>query len=416
MTADVKAADQQFSGYRWVVLITCTLVSFMVSFCQFQPAFFAQDIMTSMNIGNTEFATITSFPLLVGLFLAFVSGALADKFGIKKVLVVMLMITTAGAIGRYFCYDYVPLLLSSMLLGIAATFVNSNIAKLAMMWFPSKQIPVAVGIGTAMGSAGIAAAQVFNGMLFGDYHTAFLWGGIAMVVITVLWIVLGRDRAVPAAVDMNAEKAESAEQDSPQGPTGIKAVIKSRSLWLAGIGIFLFNGVNVAAGSFLITAFVVTWGTDAVLAGVISGLFTAGAAVGAAVLPAFISRTKAAKLLCIAVPIAAALLIYAGWMIDIYAVRVVLFFVAGLLFGIILAEFMGMPSILPEISNENAGAAGGLITTFMMCGSVVMPTLVITPICGDNYNMFIIVCCIEIALCAVIFALLPSMYRGENKQ
>ena len=397
----VQTEGQQYTGYRWVMLIVLTMVNSLTSFCQYIPAYFAQDIMADFGIAPAVFAILVSSPMIFGLVFAFASGALADRFGIRKVVLIALVISAAGAILRAFSYDFILLLISSVMFGVAAAFCTSNLAKVAMEWFPVRQVSLAVGIGTALGTGGIAAAQAVTGLLFPDYHTAFLAAGIMMVIMLVAWIVLARDKSSPEARQTSLK-------------AGLLVVVRSRGVWLAGVGCLLYQAVNVATGSFLITALVLQWQTDPVMAGIIAALYIASAAAGSAFVPALVSRFPAAKLIFIIISLVAAALLYCGWIVPGAVAKCIVFVLAGVSFGGLIAAFLAYPSVLPEINDENSGAAGGLITTVMMFGAIFLPSTVIMGIAGDDYNLMIIICCVLVALCAVVFALLPSIYRGPS--
>ena len=409
MTADVKQHDiAQASGYRWVILILFILMSFINGLCQFQISFFAQDIMADFDVSTSGFTLMTAFPMAFGLIFSLAAGSLSDRFGLRKTLFAAFVISAAGAIARFFCVTYVPLLLMSFLLGVAATFVTVSLIKMAMAWFPPSQTALAIGIGSASGTAGMAFAQAVTGIIFPDYRTAFLWGGILMAAIAVIWLIFGRDRAV-----LPMEGAD--EELEPKKKGGFKDVVKSRGIWLAGIGGALYNGFNVTAASLLITALVVYWNADPIMAGIIASIFTIGMVIGGSFAPAIISRMRAAKAICIALPILAAGIFLLGWYIDVTAARCVLFALAGLFFGSIYPIFASFPSVLPGITNENAGSAGGLLTTIAMLGAVIVPTFIITPIAGTDYNLMVLIACGFVALCVVIFALLPSISGPARK-
>lgn len=400
------------SGYRWVILALFALMGFVNGLCQFQVSFFAQDIMVDFNVSTSGFTLMTAFPMMFGLFASLAAGSLSDRFGQRKMIFISLVISAAGAIARYFCTIYITLLLSSFLLGMAATFVTVNLVKMAMAWFPQRQMGLAIGVGSASGTAGMAFAQAFMGILFPDYRSAFLWGGIIMAVVTVLWVVLGRDRMITPPADGLSAKAAAGE-DEKQG--GFKDVIKSRGTWLAGIGGALYNGFNVTAAGLLIAALSVYWSMDPVMAGIIASIFTLGMVIGGTFMPAIIMHLRAAKPICIALPLIATALFLAGWYINETAARCILFPLAGFCFGSIYPIFASFPSVLPEISSDNAGAAGGLMTTVSMVGAVVFPTFIITPIAGTDYNLIVLLACGAMALCFVVFALLPSISGNSKK-
>ncbi len=398
--------DENYTGYRWVILILFSLINFFVSFCQFQPSFFAQDIMSSFGIGTVEFATITSAPMVAGFIIALIGGSFADRFGIRKIMIVGLIISSIGGLGRYFCQDYASLFVVTTLLGVSATFVMANTTKLCIQWFRPSELGIAIGIGMCTGSAGIAAAQGLTGIMFSDFRSAFLVGGIILIVLTIAWIVISRDK--PGSVKGKSE--------GPSMLQGIKLIARNAHIWVAGIAAFFYTGFNITTGSFLITGLIENWAVDAVMAGIVSSLFTIGATVGSIVAPPIVQRIRSARVVSTFIPLFAAILVYVGWSIDIIAARCIIFPIAGLFFGATLPLIMLYPSVLPGVTEENTGVAGGMITMLMMLGAFVVPSFIITPIAGDNYALLIILDCIVCALMAISFALLPSLYNEKSKK
>lgn len=394
------------SYYKWVMLASFVAMNFLANFCQFQPSFFAQDIMDTFGITSQLFTLMTSLPMAVGLFLAIVAGQLSDKFGLHKTVFIALLVSAIGGIIRAFCGSYVPLLIMTLLIGFTSTFCNANIAKVAMMWFPARQVSMAVGIINAGAAAGLAVAQGISGLLFDDFYTAFLWGGIAMAVLCALWGIFGRDKLIP-------QKSSEADGDAAEGK-GIGDVVKSRNLWFAGLGGACYNGFNVTIGSLLITALVATWGTDQVVAGITASLFTVGCAVGSVAISSWIVHVRKAKAVCILLPIVSIAMVYIGWSINVDALRFVLFPIAGFIFGSIYPICLSYPSILPEVDEQNSGAAGGLITSIALAGGIIVPTFIVTPIAGTDYRLMMnIVCCIGLVI-ILAFAMLPSVYSGDS--
>lgn len=402
----IEASKQTSGAYKWVLLIVFSMVNFLITYAQFQPAFFATEIMETFGIGPVEFSLITAAPMVIGIIIAFVSGSMADRFGIKKVVLIGLIISSIGALGRYFSNSYIMLVIMIVLMGVSAAIVTANTTKLAIAWFKPSQVSFAVGVPLALGTLGIAVAQSTVGVMFSDYGSAFLAGGIAVIVLTVLWAIIARDRVI--------SPNEGRPDDKPKG--GTAKVLKSRNLWTCGIATLLYTGFNVTISSFIITALVVFWGVDPVVAGLVASLSTIGATIGCAVIPPIITRNRHAKILCILIPLVSAGLVFTGWSVDIIAVRCICFPLAGFLYGSINPICMFYPSILPEVTPETSGAAGGLISSVMLAGSVIVPTFIVTPIAGDDYNLLMTIACIVIALIAIAFVILPSVYTGKKKQ
>ena len=98
---------QKNSSYRWVILLLTFLPCFMASVCQFQATAYAGDLMEKYQLSEQAYSTIATAPMLVGVFISFLSGTLGDRFGVKKTVFAGLLITTIGAISRAFAPGYI---------------------------------------------------------------------------------------------------------------------------------------------------------------------------------------------------------------------------------------------------------------------------------------------------------------------
>ena len=244
-----------------------------------------------------------------------------------------------------------------------------------------------------------------------------------MAVIAVIWAIFGRDKQVDSeladailkGVEDTADAKASTSACSANEPQpkkrGLRDVIGCAGLWEAGFGAAFYNAYTVTSGSFLATALVLVNGVDPVLAGIEAALFSAVTMVGSVAMPAFAVKFKHAKALCITLPIVSMGVLLWGFFGGSDILRCVLFPLGGLLFGGLMPMFMSYPSILPQVNNENSGAAGGFVTTLSMIGSSLMPSFIITPLAGGDYAMIIVIAAIIGALMTVPFALLPSLYR-----
>ena len=135
---------QKNSSYRWVILLLTFLPCFMASVCQFQATAYAGDLMEKYQLSEQAYSTIATAPMLVGVFISFLSGTLGDRFGVKKTVFAGLLITTIGAISRAFAPGYIVLLLVTVLMGVAGVMLNSNNAKLMSAWFSPQQLGIAI--------------------------------------------------------------------------------------------------------------------------------------------------------------------------------------------------------------------------------------------------------------------------------
>ena len=386
---------KKYSPYRWVILLFTVLPCFMMTVCQFQATPYAAELMQKLSLNEQQYATIATAPMLVGVFISFLSGTLADRFGVKKTVFVAMIITTVGALCRAFAPSYGVLLLVTILMGVAGVTLSSNQAKLMSAWFKPEELGLAIGLIISTGNSGTILAMLIGKGLSPDVSVAFLYGGIAFAVLTVCWLLFIKERKSEAPDD--AEAPEGAEL--PKAEFG--KVLKCKRIWLAAVAAAFYMGVNVSVSALLSPGLVARGVSDGAAALTVI-VFSLTALIGSVVMPGVISRQAKTKVLCACLAIVAGVTLYFAWKSDSPAARNILVAVCGFALGGLLPTLMSFPVLLPEIGPESIGAAGGLISTVLMAGAFLLPSYVITPLAGGiNDTAFLVA-----ALCAVVLAVL----------
>ncbi len=154
--------------------------------------------------------------------------------------------TRAMATGCLFLQSWAPgfvvLLAGRLLFGISNIAQMPARALLTRQWFPSKEVIYVNGIsnvlfGVVVGG-GLALAPVILELTDGDWRVTLRIFGLYFVAITVLWIIVGRERT-----------NEADDDAAPvQGENVIKRALAHRDLWIGGMG---FVGSTMSFGAFL---------------------------------------------------------------------------------------------------------------------------------------------------------------------
>lgn len=387
---------QKNSAYRWVILLLTFLPCFMASVCQFQATAYAADLMEKYQMSEQAYSTIATAPMLVGVFISFLSGTMGDRFGVKLTVFVGLLITTVGAVARAFAPSYIVLLLVTVLMGVAGVVLNSNNAKLMSTWFSPQQLGIAIGVVVAAGNAGTVAAMAIGRGLSENVSTAFLYGGFAFAVLTLLWLLFIRER-----------KPEGAP-DQAQPKVNLSDVLKSGNLWVAALGAAFYMGVNMAVSA-LMSPGLIARGVSAGAASLTVIVFSVVALLASIFMPGVISKLPNTKITCAVLSLASGLTLYLGWTSGSDGMRNFLIALSGICLGGLLPTIMSVPAFLQEIGPAKIGAAGGLISTVMMAGAFLIPSYVITPIAGGINDTAFLVAAGCACVLAVLFAILPNV-------
>ena len=154
--------------------------------------------------------------------------------------------TLIMATGCLFLQSWAPvfavLLAGRLLFGISNIAQMPARALLTRQWFPPKEVIYVNGLsnvffGLVVGG-GLALAPVILELTDGDWRLTLRIFGLYFAAITVLWIIMGRDRANEADKDTA----------TPQGENVVKRALAHRDLWIGGLG---FAGATMSFGAFL---------------------------------------------------------------------------------------------------------------------------------------------------------------------
>jgi NNP family nitrate/nitrite transporter-like MFS transporter len=382
--------------YRWVIVIISTLAGFIGSYAQFQLPPLAYKLMPALHLSPSQFSALMSGPMTGSLFICLLGGTLADRFGVKNVVTVGLILGVIGCTFRYAVTSFWPFLSLTILAGLASGLLATNLSKLFGAWFPPDQMGTVMGIymaGTMLaGFVGTATTA-----LFPSETSAFIFSGAACFVILIFWLIFAKN------------KPEGAP-DLPSLPVAryLGRAARSRDIWLAGICAFFVMGAVMTFTSFIPAVLKDLRNISPGKAGIYGSMCTFGGAFGAFFGPVICKRIGVMKPYLFVVGLLGAAATFWSWQLPVGPGIVISLILAGFLQSAILPLLFSFPMLLPEIGPEYAGSAGGIITTLQVLGAVVVPTFVITKLAGDHAGFLF-------GLAAVCFILtaIPVLFMPE---
>ncbi|MBN2060198.1 MAG: MFS transporter [Deltaproteobacteria bacterium] len=226
------------SKYRWYVL---GLAALTLSFCMAMPHIcmpvLFNEISADIGLSLVQIGWIWGFFPMSGLFIVFVAGLLADRFGSRRILI--LACATAGLAGasRGLSNSFYSLLLTTFIFGLLVGFMPSNAFKAAATWFPSEQRGLASGILMAGMGAGFTissmlSATLLSPMLGSWRRVLFLYGGIS-ILIALLWLTTVKERR-------SAGKIGAGTGVKPRD--AIYNVLRNKNVWLISLATMCYHG------------------------------------------------------------------------------------------------------------------------------------------------------------------------------
>lgn len=390
------------SSYRWVILMVMWFATFIGCLAQFQVAALAFRIIPELHLTSSQFALIMSAPMLPAVLLSLVGGSLADRFGVKTVVTVGFAFSVVGVYFRYVATDFTMMFIMMTLAGLSSALLNANAAKLLGAWFPMEKMGTAMGLYFSSAATGITVALATSAM-FPSSKSAFIVAGIFMFVVWIAWMAF-----------IKAKPAGAPEMPVMPLSQYLGVVVKSKNIWLVGLGMMFFMGSNMAFSGFLPNALNAVRGVDPVTAGLLASIVTIGTMVGAIAGPAMSDRIGRIKPFLAPVCILGAVVMYAAWIVPTGVTMWGTLFVLGILMGISSPLLMAFPMLLPEIGPAYAGTAGGMIATLQLLGAFVIPAFIITPLAGSNFSLLFGLSSLFFALLGVVTIFLPELGAKER--
>jgi MFS family permease len=172
---------------------------------------------------------------LPGIFTSLLGGAIGDKIGPKKILVISSLLAGLLGAGRGLAPDFISITGITILLGALIPFVTLNGIKTAGQWFPAHQLGLANGMisfGMALGFflGSLLSATTFLPLL-GGWRNVLIAYGLVGALFSIPW---------------SFTRARPVSQPVPGNQLSLRAAVLHvaglKNLWLLGFALFGIGG------------------------------------------------------------------------------------------------------------------------------------------------------------------------------
>lgn len=239
----VKTQDDP---YRWFILALSTLSNaLLVAAPSMALAVLFNEIRRDLQLTLVQVGLIWSIGALPGIFISLIGGALGDRFGAKRLYVVIAVLAGMLGLARSFAQDFTQLIVLNSFIGMAGMLGTINSYKACGTWFPRRQLGLANSV-LAMGMAGgfligsLISATWLSPWL-GGWRNVFTFYGVLGALLVVPWLLSrsapsviaepgatsARPLALPAAVPMRESLA---------------VVTRLRTVWVLGLVLMGLSG------------------------------------------------------------------------------------------------------------------------------------------------------------------------------
>lgn len=201
-----------------------------------------EEIAADLNLSLVQVGMVWGIASLPSILFSLVGGAIGDRFGPKRVLIIGCL--AAGLFGalRGLTVNFATLIAAMLLFGTAAPFISMNTVKTCGMWFPKRQLGLASGVLSMAMAFGFLFGSMFSATtlspMLGGWRNVLFFYGAAGLLLALPWIFThARPPEAPAANGVAAPVVK---------PTSIlhnvAGVMRIRNILLLGIALLGFNG------------------------------------------------------------------------------------------------------------------------------------------------------------------------------
>ncbi len=234
--------------YGWVVVglwLSSTLSGFVVVF---NIGILLPSIADDMGLSPGQQGLLGSAAFWGNLFLAIPLGWWTSRFSPKAVIASTLAIGTLLILLQGWSPAFAALLIGRLCFGVVLMAMEPPGAALISQWFPPHRIVFVNSVANVVFSLtmglGLLATPLILGALGGDWRMSFYVSGILFALLTVTWLLFGRDRH-----RTHRQGAGAAGDRTPAASsTTLRATMAHRDLLLACLGM---AGAVLAWSAFL---------------------------------------------------------------------------------------------------------------------------------------------------------------------
>jgi MFS family permease len=299
------------------------------------------------------------------------AGILTDQIGFRYAGGIGLLVAAILGALRGACATLPTLMATVLVFGMGVSFIWINTPKALGYYFPPKLLGTAMGVNAAgmfIGTGlGTTLAAKMSGT-FGGWENTMYYLGIVTGVLAVIWLTTVK---VP-----KLEAPGMPGSVEPGFSKGMKAVIRTKDVWVLAWSYFLTIGSSMAMMGYLPTFFAEILGargypqpTAVATGGMIAGMLSWGMVIGNVLWPATSDKIGLRKVVVVPGMLLTGLFNGLAFVVGPPALWA-LTFVWGLVAGV-APLMLTIPIEHPRIGPALAGSAAGLLMLLGQIGGFV---------------------------------------------
>jgi NNP family nitrate/nitrite transporter-like MFS transporter len=245
---------------RWA--LGASTISFMACFALWTIfSIIGIQIKKQLGLNDTEFGLLVGTPILTGSISRLFIGVLADRYGGRKVLSIVMLMAAAAGFSLSYATTYPQFLLAALIMGIAGGSFAAGVAYVAR-WFPKERTGTALGI-FGIGTFGAAITNFSSPLMVALGWTAItrIWA-IALAAVAVCFYLFTKEDPQAA---MKRPPPSLAQQLEP---------LRKLQVWRFATYYFFVFGAFVALALWLPRYYIGAYGISIAMAGLLATAFS----------------------------------------------------------------------------------------------------------------------------------------------
>jgi len=384
-------------NYKYVILFLVAFGNFLACFTQYQTGSLSTQLINGFSLTSGEFARLTTAQMIPTIFLSIFVGTISDRLGSKKTILIGLTITVISLFLKLNAKSYLLLFITCMGCGLTGTFLNTINSKMINAWFSKEELGVMMGLIQAALSIGQVLALALSGAC--TYQFIFKISFVMGAILLVLWIIFAKD----SDKEIKANKKVNL----------IDGINDIETVFIGLILFSLFGGFGTIS-SFLPSKLIAN-NVAGSLAGQITSITALARLFGSLTFPTILRKTNNEKSLIISLLSVFPILLFLLAITNSQLLISIVVFLIGYIVGGLAPIFFKMPLTIDRISQDNIGAACGLVSTLQILGAVLVPSYICASIAGSNYFLLYCIGAIVSLFALICYLLLQRQIKKYSK-
>ncbi|MCC7463350.1 MAG: NarK/NasA family nitrate transporter [Gammaproteobacteria bacterium] len=339
------------------------------------------EIQRQLHLSETAFGLLVATPILTGSLSRPLLGVWSERFGARRVMIILMLLVTACAFALSRISSFPALLAIGLGLGLAGGAFAVGVVYVSS-WYPKERAGTALGL-FGIGNAGASVTSFFAPFLIaaiGWRQAADAYGLLLLVMCGAFYLLAPEDPATRARRGAGRPAVPLSEQFAP---------LRNLQVWRFSTYYFLMFGGFVALTSWLPRYYMGAHGLDIRVAGMLTAAFALPATVFRALGGILADRRGARLIMYIAFSVSLLCLFLLSYPNTHYVVdgingpihftiapsvmqRAIVLGVLGFVLSLgAAAVFKHVPSYYPK----HVGAVSGLVGMIGGLGGFFMPIL-----------------------------------------